>query len=129
MPDRSGTVIIFDVLICFMSPPEKPKRRLVVYVTENIYEILNSIAKMENRSISSIAEMQILSGLSGAPARRVPYRAGTAHHVPDRQGVDSDGIKSSVIDVLSNLPDLNSHSIRQVTQIFLLKTSLFRVKR
>jgi len=79
-----------------------PKRRLVTYVSEETYARLDEIAKKENRSISSIAEIKITSALEGLPARNVPAQPST-----DRHEQKTEDIKNSVLDVITNLPDEN----------------------
>lgn len=78
-----------------MASPDKPKRRLVTYVTEEVYEKLNSEAKEFDRSISSIAEMKINLGLD----------LGTVRHGPAQ--TDPEDMKNSVIETITNLPEEN----------------------
>ncbi len=76
-----------------MDPEDRPKRRLVTYVTEEVYNQLLAESKSSKRSISSITEMKILQGIS----------TGTAQH-GQAQSSEYD-IKNSVIETVANLPE------------------------
>jgi hypothetical protein len=86
-----------------MSTTDPPKRRLVTYVAEETYDRLNIMARDENRSISSIAETLINIGLN-----KVPAQSGTDQHTEN-----SEELKSSVLEVISNLPDDNLQSLAE----------------
>ena len=67
-----------------MASSEKPKVRLVVYVPENVYNEINAIAQVEDRSISSVTERKIMVGLGldkggRAVAQDSTARIGPAH--------------------------------------------------
>ncbi len=77
---------------------------MVVYVTEETYAHLQEIAKEENRSISNVAERKIIVGLRAGPDRTEPDLTETARIRIAHTGLDSNDLKTSVIDVLDNLP-------------------------
>lgn len=87
-----------------MQSPEKPKRRMVVYITEETYAQLQEIAGFENRSVSNVAERKILVGLRAGPDRTGPDLTENAPTRPDRTGKKPEDLKTSVINVLDNLP-------------------------
>lgn len=78
-----------------MDPQDKPKRRLVTYVTEEVYEQLVSESKLSKRSVSSIAEMKISQGMSSSTEQHGP-----AH-------ISEEKLKDSVVDTITNLPEEN----------------------
>lgn len=88
-----------------MQAPEKPKRRMVVYVTEEVYATLQTIAESENRSVSNVAEGKILTGLRAGLHQTGSGRAVTSLSEQARIGREPEELKNSVINVLDNLPD------------------------
>jgi len=99
-----------------MEPQDKPKRRLVTYITEETYAQLEVIAKEKTRSISSIAEMQIVKSLNNIECEIDSAQTGTARHDPD-----PDMIKKSVIDVISTLPDENLQALADRLSVILAR--------
>ncbi len=85
-----------------MQPPDKPKRRMVVYVSEETYASLQEIAALENRSVSNVAERKIIVGLRAGPDRTEPDLIKATPTRQDQTGQED--LKTSVIDVLDNLP-------------------------
>jgi Trp operon repressor len=109
-----------------MQSPEKPKRRMVVYVSEEIFERLNQIAIKESRSISRVAEMKIASGL-GINSEKLPPPI----NIPEQTGQDRSNtnlkeIKTSVIDVLNNLPEENLSILAKKLENILSHTGMYR---
>ncbi len=87
-----------------MQPPEKPKRRMVVYITEETYANLQEIAVLENRSVSNVAERKIIAGLRAGPDRTGPDPSKAEQTGQNLTGPGTEDLKISVIDVLDNLP-------------------------
>ncbi len=85
-----------------MDSQEKPKRRLVTYVSEETYSQLEKISKTENRSISSITEMQIVKSLKIGEQDLNIAQSGTDQHT-----LDPSMINAAVVNAISNLPDKN----------------------
>ncbi len=75
---------------------------MVVYITEEAYASLQVIAKAENRSVSNVAEGKINAGLRAGPDRTGSDLPEPALTRQDRTGQED--LKTSVIDVLDNLP-------------------------
>lgn len=109
-----------------MQSPEKPKRRMVVYVSEEIFERLNQIAIKESRSISRVAEMKIASGL-GINSEKLPPPINIPEQTgQDRSDTSQKEIKTSVIDVLNNLPEENLSILAKKLENILSHTGMYR---
>ena len=109
-----------------MHSPEKPKRRMVVYVSEEIFETLNKLAIKESRSISRITEMQIALGLGIKSDKLPPPISMPDHTGQDRSFVHPEEMKTSVIDVINNLPEENLSILAKKLESVLSHTGQYR---
>ena len=109
-----------------MQSSEKPKRRMVVYVSEDIFERLNVIAIKESRSISRVAEMKIASGLGINPDKLPPPKNIPEQTGQDRSNIDQKEIQTSVIDVINNLPEENLSILAKKLENILSHTGQYR---
>jgi hypothetical protein len=88
-----------------MHSPDTPKRRMVVYITEETFAELKAIAEVENRSVSNVAEGKIMSGLRAGPVLSGPALSKVELTGQAREDKKSDPVKVDYSLFINEMPE------------------------
>lgn len=102
-PDKTSTTIDFPHYIMYAIPREAQAKNGRLYSWKTCTS-LQKIAKAENRFVSNVAERKIILGLRAGPDRTGSDLTEEAPLRHDWAGPNPEELKTSVLNVLDNLP-------------------------